>query len=562
MNVTSLRDILVSLFKKRRRRTLYLGAGLFFALILVHTLSPMYLEEVPAEGGSFSEGLVGYPRFVNPVLAISQTDRDISRLVFSGLFTNNAQGETTPDLALGYESNASSTEYTVTLRDDIYFHDGEPITTADVDFTYSLIVDPIVKSHLAPQFDGVSWEVVDERTIVFSLRSPNPFFVKLLNTGILSRAQWADTPLEEFPFSSYNISPIGSGPYQIESINRNKEERIVSYVLTAHDGNRSPLISTIEIKFYNSQDAAISAFESGLISNLANISPQELLMLDHTLEKKQVASYPLDRSFVLFFNSDRQPLFENTTIRKAIDQAIDKEQILDEVLFNRGDIATGPLPLSHPYYTAPEEEEALSQEDIEEAFADEDWTKNEQGIYTQASSTLVLTLHVPDIGEITRSAEIIEQNLEAMGIGIEVVAVDQNNIVNDVVRRRDYEMLIFGQLAENPNSLHAFWHSSNREDPGINIAGYDNQTVDVILERLLSGERTGEDSIEADYSNLQREIREDTPAVFLYHPHFIYAYDRKINNINMSNLRFAWDRFNEVEDWYIQTERLLPWFTK
>lgn len=561
MDVQHLGETFSSLFKKRKRKTLYLTAGLVLLYVIIRVFVPNYLNTIPVYGGGFSEGMVGYPRFINPVLALSQTDKDITNLVYSGLFREQSDGTITQDLVASYSVNASSTEYTIVLRDDVFFHDNTPVTAIDIAFTYDMIRDSVIKSHLAPSYEGVDWEILDEQTIVFSLKNPQSNFEKFLTVGILPRDQWSSISREEFAFSVDNISPIGSGPYQIADINRNSDERITSYVLTSSQGYNQPYISTIEIKFYEDHRQVITAFESGLIDNLANISPQELLLLDHTLQTKNISSYPLDRSFVLFMNQSKEPVLAEKTVRSYLNQTINREQIISDVLFSRGDVATGPLPLSHDFYLPPTTTEKIPHEDFVKALGKLGWSLNEDGLYTNDSAeTLELTLHVPEVRELEQTANIIAEQLSQEGINVTIISVPQDEIVNTVVRRRDYELLLFGQLVEDASSLYAFWHSEGIADPGINIAMYENKTVDAILERLISAGEKGND-LATDYANIQKEIADDVPAIFLYRPHFIYALDQKINNVSFENLRFAWDRFNSVDDWYIQTESLLPWFT-
>ena len=559
MEVPRLSDALTSIVTNKKRRICYLlGLLMVIYLCVRFILSPAYLVTIPVSGGGFSEGMVGFPRFINPVLALSQTDKDLSHLIFSGLFKENHHGQIVPDLAQSYTVNEDSTTYTILLREDGTFHDGLPVTTSDVDFTYQMIRDRVVKSHLAPLFEGVNWEIQGERTIIFNLQNSQANFIESLTVGILSANHWADISPEEFAFASNNIAPVGAGPFMISDINRNSEEKITSYVLSAHSTHLSPYITTIEVRFYENHEKAIAAFESGLIDNLANISPQELLLLDHTLETKHIISYPLDRSFSLFMNPITQPLFANKALRQALDKVIDKEQIINDVLFKRGDLATGPLPTSHLYYRPPDSGETQEASSLEEVLEEEGWRPNEAGWYAQEDEILEISLHVPQVQELEQVAYHIKDQFESLGLQTRVETVPQEEIISSVIRQRDYQMLLFGQLAEDASALYAFWHSHGQQDPGINISLYENKTVDAILERLLSG--SDPTTRETDYVNLQKEIGADVPVIFLYHPHFIYALDKKIQNVNLGDLRFAWDRFNTLPEWYIRTESLLPWF--
>lgn len=566
MNITSaLRQVAQTsktISRYRNYRTIGIVIILLVVLLGLRFTAPHYLEEVPRLGGSFSEGMVGYPRFVNPVLALSQTDKDLTRLIYSGLFRYNAQGAVVTDLAQSYEVNDEATEYTILLRGDIAFHDGSAITSEDVAYTYSLIRDPVIKSPLFPRFQGVNWEIIDERTISFTLANPNPNFIERLTIGIMSKNEWNDISSEEFPFASANITPNGSGPYKIESIDRDSNQRIQSYILhSSQEYHTPPYINEIETIFYPDQDAAIAAFESDLLDNLANIAPRELLKLDRALASKQIQSFALRRSFNVFLNTQNNPLLAEQKIREIIRDSIDKEAIIREALLSRADVATGPLPPSHSQYqTIETNTEKYTEEEIAESFNDLGYSKNENGYYQNASSSLVFSLHVPQSAELEQAASLIAQDLKKIGIQTEVIITPSDQIINDVVRMRNFDLLLFGQIAQDANSLYSFWHSSQISDPGINIAGFANETVDAILERLVDPS-TSEEQRNTDYKNLQEILTDEVAAIFVYHPHFIYATHEKINNNTVQNLDFAWDRFNNITQWYIHTESLLPWFT-
>ncbi len=540
--------------------------SLFVILSLLFIASVVFLPKlqtvVPTQGGAIKEGIIGQPRFVNPVLAMSSTDRSLSKLIFAGLYSTDIHGDVVEDLAYKHTTSSSSDRYTISLDPSRVFHSGAPVTSEDVVFTFELITDPLIKSPLAPVFTGVEIEASDNHTVVFTLEKANKNFINNLQFGILSKKHWQGTSPEEFPFALHNVSPIGAGPYKISSINRNHQEQITSYILTAHqqESSKGAFISTIDLIFFATQQEALRAFESGQIDNLANISPQELLSLDRTLRAKNIQSYPLDRAFVLYLNQDRHVILENEVIRQTIRQVIDKQGIIDEVLFGRARVSDGPLAPSHSYYSPSSPVNEVDEESYQKALQKLGWKLNDAGRYIKDNNILTLRLDIPQVEEITRTADFIKQDLASIGIEVVIVAHNQQDLVEQIIRKREYEMLIFGQLSNNINSLYAFWHSSAQSDPGINVALYENKTVDAILERLAS--ESAPDSKAIDYKNLQKEIRDDVGAIFLYHPHFIYAVDQSIKNVSLQNANFAWDRFNGITTWYTHTEFLLPWFVK
>ncbi len=227
---------------------------------LLYSVNKALLVEVPARGGTLVEGLVGAPRFINPLLAISDADRDLSALVYSGLL--RAQGEELiPDLAESYEVSPDGTAYTFVIREDATFHDGSRVTAEDVVFTVAKAQDPILKSPKRANWDGVAAEVVDERTVRFTLKAPYAPFVENATLGILPKALWEEVSSDEFPFSALNTDPIGSGPFFVSTIERNPSGIPTTYLMRpfADYALGKPYLQEIRFRFFDSERSLLSA---------------------------------------------------------------------------------------------------------------------------------------------------------------------------------------------------------------------------------------------------------------------------------------------------------------
>ena len=157
---------------------------IFFAILLcvssaglLYTLKQSLVVRVPSQGGSLSEGVIGSPRFINPVLAISDADRDLTALAYSGLLRATPGGGYEPDLAEGYAVSDDNKTYTFTLRENITFHDGTPVTSQDVAYTVQKAQDPALKSPLRANWDGIRVETPDARTVRFVMRAAYAPFI-------------------------------------------------------------------------------------------------------------------------------------------------------------------------------------------------------------------------------------------------------------------------------------------------------------------------------------------------------------------------------------------------
>src|SRR5262249_14203171 len=157
-----------------------------------------FLVQVPAEGGDLREGLIGLPRTLNPVLAVSDTDHDISALVYSGLTKHLGNGSVEPDLAKSYAVSTDGLTYTFTLGDNFRFQDGSPLTADDVAFTIEKIQDPALKSPHAADWANVTVTVQSPTVIQFALKQAYAPFITDTTVGILPKHIWGSVTDDVF----------------------------------------------------------------------------------------------------------------------------------------------------------------------------------------------------------------------------------------------------------------------------------------------------------------------------------------------------------------------------
>src|SRR3989344_2073902 len=226
---------------------------LFSTIAILESINKSFMTEVPRHGGAVSEGILGTPRFINPILANSPADRDLVVLIYSGLMRQNPDGTLIPDLAEKYEKSKDGLTYTFTLKNNLYFQDGEPVTADDVLFTINMAKDPIIKSPYKVNWDGVSAEKIDEKTVKFTLKQAYASFLENATIGIMPAYLWEGSPIE---LNDTNTSPVGSGPYMIKSASRQASGIIDYYELVPFKkfALGRPYIEKITLHFYQNED--------------------------------------------------------------------------------------------------------------------------------------------------------------------------------------------------------------------------------------------------------------------------------------------------------------------
>jgi peptide/nickel transport system substrate-binding protein len=551
----------------------FLGFVIIFfisTLIILQNINKSFMVNVPMQGGSITEGIVDTPRFINPILAFSDADQDLVSLIYSGLMRKNPDGTLFPDLAEKYEVSKDGLIYTFTLKDKIYFHDEKPVTADDVIFTINEIKDPVIKSPRKGNWDGVSIEKIDEKTIKFTLKQPYASFLENTTLGIIPAHLWNTTPIE---LNNANTQPIGSGPYKVGKVSKQSGGLIDYYDLLPFKKFNlgEPYINKLTLRFYSNENDQISALERGEVDQISSITPLNAQILKE--ENFRVESLTLPRVFGLFFNQSQNQLFTDKNIITAIDLAINKNNIVRDVLLGYGVVIDSPIPPNMINYQKLNKENGVSYEEkikkAEDILSKDGWKKDTNGFLQKTiigknkkktTSYLEFSISTGNAPELAKSAELIKQDLENIGMKVNIKTFEIGNLNQSVIRPRDYDTLLFGQIINHESDLFAFWHSSQRKDPGLNVAMYTNAKVDKILEDAFI--TIDEQSRVKKYVQFEDEIRKDMPAVFLYSPDFIYIVSKNIQGFSMNHIITPGDRFLNSYLWYTKTDNVWKIFSK
>lgn len=557
------------LFSQRER-------GLFiFALILLFlgmigtlwVLSDNLSVTVPTEGGKWKEGVVGSPHLANPLLAISDADRDLIILIYSGLMRPDGRGRLTPDLTKSLEISEDGLLYTFTLKEGLLWHDGKPITSHDIEFTIQTAKNPALKSPVRASWEGVNVEVVDERTLRFLLDQPYAPFLGNTTLGILPKHIWENVLIEQFSLSNFNLNPIGSGPYMVSEFERNASGVITKYNLQSFKdyAGGKPLIKTVELKFYPTEKALRDAFINGGVDAISTVSPNALGELSE--KDAQIRTLTLPRVFGVFFNQNQANTFTESEVREAMNLAVDRNKIINEVLAGYAKPTISPIPPgTFGSIEDIEEITATTSKDLASTTLKEaGWKLNEEeNIRIKKTKTgtreLKFSMATSNTSDLVRTAELLKNMWGELGIQIDLKIFEISDLNQQVIRPREYDILLFGEIVGRDPDPFAFWHSSQINDPGLNIALYTNTTVDKLLEEART--EFDEEKRKEKYIEFQKEVIEETPAIFLYSPLFLYVTGDKLEGFETENITIPSERFARIHKWYLRTNKVLKYFVE
>lgn len=518
----------------------------------LYRLEQSLLVEVPAYGGSLIEGAIGSPQFINPLLAISDADRDLSALAYAGLMSLSGSGGLVPVLAESYTLSTDGKTYTFILRKDAKFSDGTPVTADDVIFTVRKAQNSNLKSPKYADWSGVDVKMIDQHTVRFTLAKPYAPFLGLTTLGILPARLWQNISNEEFPFSTLETNPVGAGPFKVASLSRDASGLIksVSFVENPHYVLGRPYLDSIRFNFYSRGEDLAKALSSGDVESAYDISTKEAL------------TAPYARVFGVFWNPNEKQVYSRIEVRKALSLAIGRQDLIDTVLGGYATAIIGPVPPGESV-----EQATIPQSDNPTAAAAEvlqasGWTydgslrlwKN-----TVAKQTLEkITLRTSNVPELKNVASAVKEDWEKLGIQVDIELYEPGDLSQNVIRPRKYEALLYGIVIGRDQDLYAFWDSKERNDPGLNIASYANKTVDDLLENVRSS--VNQEMRSADLQKIEDIIAAEYPAAFIYAPNFTYAVPSDLKGVILPQIITPSDRFATAASWYKVTDAVWPFF--
>ncbi len=569
--------------------SLFIGLVIIAAISLVGIVGKvnnMFLVDIPSNGGEITEGILGSPTLVNPVLAFSYADKDLTALIYSGLMRKTPEGEMIPDLAEQPPTiSPDGTVYTFTLKENIKFHNGEKITADDIVFTIEKIKDPFVKSPQKTNWDNVSVTKIDEKTIEFKLSQQYISFIDNTTIGILPSHLWKKVNVNEFNLSPLNSKAIGSGPYKFKSVLKNKDGIVEKYELIRFNNFTlgKPLIKKINIIPYASEKELIKALQNGVINQAGGISPENASLVAKSGYKLNTVTLP--RVFGIFFNSTKNKIFADQEVIKALNKALDRQEIVDKVLSGYGEIIDTPIPDKIIKNEVKEKFTSTTIEEINGTLEKAGWRLGDDGIRLKGGATtqtvtkkvngknvtqtvktntpevrLSFSLTTSDTPEFKQAVSIIKEQLLKIGVEVDTKKVFESGQINQVALSRDYEALFFGQMITYESDLYSYWHSSNKNGLGLNIGMYDNKKVNSILESAQKS-LVREDRL-SKYEDLNIEFKNNIPALMVYSPLYLYATSNRLVNLNLSNITIPSDRFSSVHLWSADTDRVYKIFIK
>ena len=441
---------------------------------------------------AYTEGVVGQPLEFNPLIKSgNEIDETIESLIFDSL----------PELAESFEVSDDGKEYIFHLKPDLKFHDGRDLTTKDVVYTLLQL----------EEFQTIGLQTPDKSTIQFILEEPFAPLLNLLEVGIVPQG---------FPKNYAGLDPVGSGPFRVIKVQKSNQVSEVGLLTT----NPEYQIKRLSFKFYQTHRQLAEAIKLGDV--LAFGGPKFFDWPSFNYFDQPLVG----RYYGLFFNLNGLEILSDREFRRNMARALDKKVLVEQALDGAGVVVDSPLENS---FGASEEVSVYEYAEIPSV------TYNHK-----------LTLTVPATLEHLKAADVIKEYWSFSGVAVDIRPIPPTEILEKVIKPKDFEILLFGQAVSKDPDRYVYWHSTQKDYPGLNFSSYSQMRVDKALEEgrksLNEGERL------EHYANFQRILTADLPAIWLYQPLYTFGVSKKISGVSVEELFHPKDRFASLRDWYFE----------
>jgi peptide/nickel transport system substrate-binding protein len=551
--------------KKLRWQILVVAITLVIVALLLLSQQPISIPVLPkaAPGGIYTEALIGSLGRLNPMLDWNNpADRDVNRLIFSGLIRFDAHGLPQPDLAESWGTSSNGTVYNFSVRQSAVWHDGQPVTSDDVIFTIEMIksAGSLFPQDIKDLWSQIEIKRLDDKTLQFKLPEPFAPFLDYATFGVLPKHLLESVPADQLATAEFNLKPVGTGPYKFDHL-MTSGGQITGVSLKVNENYylQRAFIEQVIFRFYPTSASALDAYKQGEVLGISQLSNDVLpqALMESTLSVYTSRLPQLGLVFLNLNNPDL-PFLQNEKIRHALLLGVNRNRIVSRILQGQAIIADGPiLPGSWAYYDEIEHFD-YDPDAAASLLKDEGYMIPAGGGDVRAKDGQFLTLSLvhPDDPVHTQIAQSIQADWALIGVKADLKPVSYDSLVNDFLATRNYQAALADlNTVRTPDpDPYLFWHQSEATG-GQNYSQWDNRTASEFLETART---------EADYESRARMYRnfqvvfvKDMPSLPLYYPVYSYGVDAQVQGVQVPPMYDVSDRLSMISEWYLVTRRSL-----
>lgn len=534
---------------------------IFLSGIQLSVIQNNFMQETSIDGGTYVEGTVGTIKTLNPLYASNESELALSRIMFSSLFKMDNTGHLNTDLVKKYSISEDGKTYTLELKKDIKWHDGETLKANDVVFTFKLMQNQEARTVLGSNWKNISKikvQSLGDEIVKFELPLKFTNFINSLTFPIVPEHILADVKKSQLRENNFSSQPIGTGAFKF-----NKKQQIgegissktgddQGYSVTMVSNNDyyegKPKLDSFRIQAYPTKEELLKAINNNDVNAAGGLNPQNIKEL--TNKSLDVVEKPLSYGVYSIFNTVASQDLKEIKFRRALQFATNTDELrkslgMKTALYSP--FIAGQIPedsIEKPKYNVEKAKKLLEELEY----------KEKDGSLYKGDRKVSIEMVATTDDQMDLVADILAKEWKSLGIDVKVnkysLSDPSQNFVGSVLQTRAYDVIVYKYAITDPD-VFAYWHSSQGTGVGMNLAGY----TSAVANDFLTSSRTAKTSDVKlrRYIGFAKQWQQDVPAIGLYQDQLEYVKtknssafsgDTKLNEIT--------DRFNDVYKWRIE----------
>jgi peptide/nickel transport system substrate-binding protein len=504
------------------------GVGALIAIVGLQMVwfQQGYVTKAATGGGTYAEAVKGPIQTLNPLFAASPAELSVSHLLFSSLYGIDSTGHIKGDIATTM-TNENNKTYTVKMRQDANWQDGQPLTADDVVYTVSLMKNTSVHSVMSSSWQAVNAQKVDNYTVKFTLPAAYAAFPQALTFSILPQHILQSVDPASLREAAFSDAPVGSGPFSLrllQVISQSNGRKIIHMDANKDYYAGRPQLEHFQMHAYNDDDSITAALRTGEVTAASDVSSEVAEKVD--TKRYDMTIRPTSNGIYAIFNLSQSAL-KDQIVRKALQIGTDIQQVSKQTYGN-------PQPLWLPFIPSQVKgSDTILAPQLDVAAAnkllDSDGWVLQNGVRTKGAEKLRLRVVTRKNTDYEMALQVLAEQWQKLGVQVDSQIFDTSdptqNFTTDVLQQRNYDVLLDELAIGGDPDVFAYWDTRGL----LNFSGYTNQVSD---DALTSARTTSDPTLRSvKYVAFAKQWLADAPAIGLYQPNFIYPHSKAIDGI-------------------------------
>lgn len=510
-------------------------ALIMLAMTQAFWFSSSYATDVFVEGGTYTEATIGRVNSMNPLFATTGSEKVLSKLMFATLTTIDYSGKPSLMLAESLTPDENGKVWTMKLRDNLKWSDGEPLTSEDVMFTIALIQNPAVNTIYASNLENVKVTEGENGEIVFTLPAAYADFESALEIPIVPKHSLEDVQPKTLIEADFSSMPVTSGAFKFNALQTktNSDEEVVYLSANPYFYLGRPMLNTFAVHTFATKDAVADAMNKGSVTATAELGGLDSDKITSDSFVKRESS--VNVGAFIFFNTTSHFLKNRelrTTIREGLNLATIRSKAPGTSVLN--------YPLTNTQIELNTYPEIPAENFLEATTRIEEFEKEE-----------IISLNIATVnsGYLPAVAEELKNQLVLLGIDARLIVYEETqDFIANIIAKRNYDILVYEvELGADPDLL-PYYHSSQTKAAGLNLSNYSNTLVDDLI---VGARETLDETLRVKkYESFLNYWVEDAPSIGLYLANATYIYNKNVRTFGEDvKLVTIMDRFSDIGNW-------------